>query len=124
MIGVMVAPHDAPPPEDDPMGPPRMPVEVYCIHCGNVYMSDRIQWQPDSESFDGGTWVCPIDGCDGAGFCFDIYPTDPDIARQFGVEYFDEEEDEEGFVDDFSVPDPPTNSPRTPRIFGDDEIPF
>ena len=110
------------------MGPPKTPVEVYCIHCGNIYMSDRIRWQPDSDCFDDGIWVCPIDGCDGKGFCFDIFPTDPDIARQFGVEYFDDdeedEEDDESFVDDFDVPDPPTHSPRPPRIFGDDELPF
>jgi hypothetical protein len=110
------------------MGPPKQSVEVHCIHCGNVYMSDQIRWKPDPKGPDGGWWVCPIDGCDGAGFCFDIYPTDRDVAAQFGVHIFDddEEDDDEDFFDDADDPAPPADPPpHRPRIFGnEDDIPF
>jgi hypothetical protein len=107
----MVAPNSesSPPPDDDPMGPPATPVEVECIHCGEIYMSDQIRWQPDPNGPGGGWWVCPIEGCDGAGFCFDIYPTDPKVAEQFGVhtwnvdeegEYHEDFEDHAGDDDD------------------------
>jgi hypothetical protein len=123
----MVAPHDAALPEDDPMGPPKIPVEVECIHCGNTYMSDQIRWQPDPQGPDGGWWVCPIEGCDGAGFCFDIYPTDPEVARQFGVHMWSDD-DEGDFDDDFSedMDNPPPSSDLPPRQsrFGEDDIPF
>lgn len=92
----MVAPNSepTPPPQDDAMGPPATPVEVECIHCGSVYMSDKIRWQPDANGPGGGWWTCPVAGCDGAGFCFDIFPTDPKVAEQFGVHAWEGEESE------------------------------
>lgn len=113
------------------MGPPKEAVEEQCIHCGNIYMSDQIKWKPDPAGPDGGWWVCPIEGCDGAGFCFDIYPTDPEVALQFGVHIStgeDEDDyDEEDFFedDDTDLSSPPTDQPpHRPRIFGEDDIPF
>ena len=111
----MVAPNSpstppSEPPEDDPMGPPKVPCEVECIHCGNVYLSSEIRWQPDPKGPGGGWWVCPIEGCDGAGFCFDIFPTNPDVGRGFGVESwdFEEDDDDEADYDDdvFEVAEP------------------
>ena len=77
------------PPEadDDPFKPPPEAVKVECIHCGNQYSSDQIVWRasPDGKGF----WVCPIEGCDGAGFGFDILPLDSG--------FFDpDDEDEQG----------------------------
>lgn len=94
------SPSPAEPPEDDPMGPPKVPCEVECVHCGNHYLSSEIRWRPDPNGPDGGWWVCPIDGCDGAGFCFDIFPTDPAVARQFGVEMWTDDDEDDEFDDD------------------------
>jgi len=110
------------------MGPPKVPVEVECIHCGNVYMSDQIRWQPDPGGPGGGWWVCPMDGCDGAGFCFDIYPTDPEVAKQFGVMTWsddsDEDEDDEFFDDESEFDEPDESPPPRSSTFDDDDIPF
>lgn len=62
-------------PDSDPFRPPKENTTVCCIHCGEVYDSYRIEWRvfEDGEGF----WCCPIEGCDGMGFRFDIHPTDP-----------------------------------------------
>ena len=136
----MVAPYDTPPPEDDPMGPPKVSVEVGCIHCGIVYMSDEIRWKPDPDGPGGGWWVCPVKRCDGAGFSIDIFPTDPEVARQFGIEYVDdpdedddEYDDDEELLGDFeALNEPDTDEPELPKrlpkerpFFEDDEdLPF
>ena len=139
----MVAPHDAPPPDDDPMGPPKVSVEVYCLHCQCVYMSDEIRWKPDPDGPGGGWWVCPMDDCDGKGFTIDIFPTDPEVAKQFGVEYIDcpeegDDDEEEDFLAEFEALEPhdetdesdsndadrPPKLPRERPFFTDDDIPF
>ena len=110
------------------MGPPPTPVEVECIHCGSIYMSDEIRWEPDPNGPDGGWWVCPIEGCDGAGFCFDIFPTDPKVAEQFGVHTWecDESEDYEEFEEFDDTLDPGTDldPPASDRTIDEDDIPF
>ena len=126
------------------MGPPKVSVEVYCLHCQCVYMSDEIRWKPDPNGPGGGWWVCPVDGCDGAGFTIDIFPTDPEVAKQFGVEYIDcpEEGDDDYEDEDFlaeveplaesdeSESDNAHRPPKLPRerpFFDDDDdedIPF
>ena len=139
----MVAPNAFDPSQHDdgdPMGPPKVPCEVECIHCGCRYMSSDIRWQHDPDGPDGGWWVCPIDGCNGAGFCFDIFPTDPEVARSHGVETWDE--DDENWIDDLDPADesddadfhkPPTagDADRTgdrqsfpPSRMPDEDIPF
>ena len=64
------------PPEamDDPFKPPAEPVTVCCLHCGQEYSSDLIVWRigPTGQGF----WCCGTEGCDGAGFSFDIFPLD------------------------------------------------
>ena len=63
-------------------------------------MSDQIWLQRvigGRKGFDG-FWMCPTPNCDGAGFGFDIYPTDPSHPANEGWTTFDD--DEEEFLDD------------------------
>ncbi|MBK8267590.1 MAG: hypothetical protein IPK83_04510 [Planctomycetes bacterium] len=80
-------------PDNDPFGPPAKAIEVRCIHCGETYESYLIRWE-ERETDRGvrGFWVCPVQGCDGAGFGFDILPTDPNYRdKNGGWVYFDDE---------------------------------
>jgi hypothetical protein len=82
----------------DPMAPPEVPCECYCLHCQRTFMSDRIWLQRVRGSQDGfeGFWMCPTPNCSGAGFTFDIFPTDPDHPGNEGwFSCGDEEEDED-----------------------------
>lgn len=82
----------------DPMAPPEVPCECWCMHCNRTFMSDKIWFQKvigDPSGFDG-FWMCPTPNCDGAGFTFDIFPTDPAHPANEGWHYFDDEgEDDE-----------------------------
>jgi len=82
-------------PDDDPMAPPKEPCECYCLHCGRVFMSDQMWFQKVINASDGfdGFWMCPTPNCDGAGFCFDIFPTDPNHPANEGW-VWDDDEDE------------------------------
>jgi hypothetical protein len=84
-------------PKDDPFAPPDEPCEVTCLHCNRVYDSSLIRWVPyeTSSGRRGGFWVCPVPGCGGAGFTFDIFPTNPDHPANDGWVVDDGEEDEE-----------------------------
>ena len=77
----------APPGRDrDPMGPPEEPCECWCMHCHRTFMSTGIWFQRvvgDPDGFDG-FWMCPTPNCSGAGFTFDIFPTDPDHPANEG----------------------------------------
>jgi hypothetical protein len=81
----------------DNFGPPAEPCECYCLHCGRVFMSDGIWFQKVIGSRDGftGFWMCPTPNCDGAGFTFDIFPTDPEHPANVGWVDDDEEDDDE-----------------------------
>src|SRR4051812_40245242 len=86
----------------DPMGPPDVPCECYCLHCGRTFMSDRMWFQRVIGARDGfrGFWMCPTPNCGGAGFCFDIFPTDPDHPanegwHEFYADYVGDEDDDE-----------------------------
>ena len=87
-----------PPPQDDPMGPPAEPCECWCMHCHRTFMSDAIWFQRVVGDPDGfaGFWMCPTPNCDGAGFTFDIFPTDPDHPANEGWSFDDDEEADEG----------------------------
>ncbi len=82
----------------DPFAPPKEPCMVCCIHCGSTYDSWRILWRDMPGEAIEGAWCCPIPGCDGIGFGFDILPVDskddqsPDVP---GFEFDDEADDEE-----------------------------
>lgn len=92
---------DGDPKSADPFRPPAVPTEVCCLHCEQTYSSDLIQWI--EEKIDGvtvGFWCCPIPGCDGKGFDFDIFPTDPDYVNEHGDNLcsWDDDDDDE-FMD-------------------------
>ena len=83
-------------PRDDPMAPPREPCECYCLHCQRTFMSDQMWFQRvigDKGGF-AGFWMCPTPNCSGAGFTFDIFPTDPDHPANEGWQDCDDEEEE------------------------------
>src|SRR6266567_7324654 len=74
---------------DDCFRPPDVPTEVHCIHCDSEYDSYLIEWRPiDPANPHEGFWCCPMPGCDGKGFCFDIWPTDPDWRDESGQQVF------------------------------------
>lgn len=78
------------PPEalQDHMKPPDVSTLVHCLHCGEEFESLEIIWVPftdeemkrDGKSSMLGMWRCPIEGCDGAGVAFDMWPVDPDYV--------------------------------------------
>lgn len=74
---------------DDCFRPPAEPVMVRCLHCGGEYWSSEIVWEAGDE---GGFWRCPVEGCNGAGFEFDIFPID---SQLWGDDEEDDEDDEE-----------------------------
>jgi hypothetical protein len=80
---------------DDPMAPPTEPCECWCMHCRRVFMSTGVWFQrivgaPSDEL--QGMWMCPTPNCSGAGFTFDIFPTDPNHPANAGWSDDDEEE--------------------------------
>lgn len=84
------------PPRDD-FAPPDEPCECYCLHCNRVFMSDRIWFQKvinSRDAFDG-LWMCPTPNCDGTGFSFDIFPTDPSHPVNQGWHDDDDDDDDE-----------------------------
>jgi len=98
-------------------------------------MSDEIWFQRIIGAKDGfeGKWLCPTHNCDGAGFTFDIFPTDPDHPANAGwVECDDEEEygedcfDEQGNYiepeDRIYNPDEPKYEALDEALLEDDDI--
>ena len=98
----------------DQFAPPAEPCECYCLHCRRTFSSDEIWFQQvinDPAGFKG-FWMCPTPNCGGAGFTFDIFPTDPDHPANAGWTYcddddgeaeWDEEGDESAIVSDVSA---------------------
>ena len=105
------SPPDDPDGRDDPMAPPREPCECWCLHCHRTFMSSEMWFQRvigDPMGFPG-FWMCPTHNCGGAGFTFDIHPTDPDHPANEGWTYTDDGDDDDdaagdredgGFLDD------------------------
>ena len=83
-------------PMDDPMAPPREACECWCLHCRRTFMSSDMWFQRVIGARDGftGFWMCPTHNCSGAGFGFDIYPTDP--AHPANEGWSDDDDDEYG----------------------------
>src|SRR5207247_6787950 len=82
--------------QKDCFAPPQEPCECYCLHCGRTFMSDQIWFQRiigDPMGLDG-FWMCPTPNCSGAGFTFDIFPTDPTHPANEGWCYDDGDEEE------------------------------
>lgn len=89
-------------PERDCFKPPALPVEVHCLHCHQEYDSYLIEWRIE-EGRDGtkhGFWCCPTPGCDGRGFGFDIFPTDPEYRDADGDKMWTDDDDEDDDDDD------------------------
>lgn len=78
------------------MAPPSVPCECYCLHCQRTFMSDQMWFQRIKGARDGfdGFWMCPTPNCSGAGFSFDIFPTDPDHPGNEGWVSFDTDEED------------------------------
>jgi hypothetical protein len=84
----------------DMFRPPEISTLVGCLHCGQEYDSYQIEWriETDADGKPHGFWCCPIPGCDGKGFGFDIFPVDPDYRDENGELMWcsdDNEEDED-----------------------------
>jgi hypothetical protein len=94
---------------EDCFKPPDEPVRVRCLHCGQEYDSDAIDWRDDC-----GMWCCPVPDCGGAGFGFDIFPVDDDFWSD-EPEAFDDLDE----LDDTGGPNAP-GEPGRP----DDGIPW
>lgn len=95
-------------PNADPFHPPTISTLVHCIHCNEEYDSYRIEWR-ESVNEQGqrqGFWCCPIPGCDGLGFGFDIFPVDPEFQDERGrMVFFDDEDDwDDESLDDDEMP--------------------
>lgn len=120
--------------DNDPFGPPAISTLVHCIHCGEEYDSFRIEWrvEQDADGKPHGFWCCPMPGCDGKGFCFDIFPVDPEYRDENGEliwcdddEEFDEEDDEAFFdEDDSALEFDEADLDDQDEIFIDEETPF
>lgn len=93
----------------DCFAPPAVACECYCLHCRRTFMSSAMWFQrirnPRGEALDG-FWMCPTPNCDGKGFSFDIFPTDPDHPANDGWFSCDEFDDEEQWLDDDEDEDP------------------
>jgi hypothetical protein len=65
-------------------------------------MSSEMWFQRVIGARDGftGFWMCPTHNCDGAGFGFDIFPTDPAHPANEGWHYDDGDEEEEYYDDE------------------------
>jgi hypothetical protein len=132
-------------PAGDPFGPPEVSVEVECLHCGQQYQSHLIEWRIETDAGGNlhGFWCCPMPGCGGTGFGFDILPTDPNYRDERGGwvhcddEYDEDDFDEENFAEDDVAEDctsdgpidrtrPSGNGHGKPKIVedGNDDVPF
>lgn len=115
--------------QHDQMAPPAEPCECYCLHCGRVFGSELIWFQKvvgDKSGFEG-FWMCPTPNCGGAGFTFDIFPTDPDHPANAGWHYSDDDEDygEDAFDEngDYIEPEDRVYNPDEPEFKAIDQAP-
>jgi hypothetical protein len=79
---------------------------VGCLHCQQTYESYLIEWRIEkcSDGKERGFWCCPTLGCDGRGFGFDIFPTDPDYRGEDGERMW-MDDGEESACDETFEPD-------------------
>lgn len=77
------------------LAPPKIHTQVGCMHCAQRYSSVQIWWEPiNPNNPDRGFWRCPTPGCEGTGFLFDIWPTNPDYRDEDGHKVFYHGEDD------------------------------
>ena len=85
--------------------------------------------RPATTASKRGFWCCPIPGCDGRGFCFDIFPTDPEWRDEHGErvwvdggeEDLDDADLEDAMPDESTHPNGQAGKPPSPD---DLDIPF
>lgn len=119
--------HDPLDPAGDPFGPPAISTNVYCLHCQQEYDSYRIEWRIKTcrDGKPHGFWSCPIPNCDGAGFGFDIFPTDREWTFEDGEKIWcsgDEYEEDEELLDDDGPADAAGEADKQPPQ--DEDIPW
>jgi hypothetical protein len=81
---------------NDSMSPPKEPCECWCMCCRRTFMSTEIWFQRvlnDPAGFSG-FWMCPTPNCGGAGFNFEIFPTDPEHPANKEWVHFDDDDDD------------------------------
>lgn len=61
-------------PNDDPFKPPEKSLLVECLHCREKYQSSDMVYEERSEIPELKFWYCKNKNCNGAGYCFDIFP--------------------------------------------------
>ncbi len=111
----------------DPFRPPAISTMVGCLHCGEEYDSYRIEWRVrrDWNGQPHGFWCCPIPGCDGMGFGFDIMPVDPDYRDENGEEFWVTDDDEsDDSLDTEEENDDSSTSPDRMGPEDDEPLPF
>jgi hypothetical protein len=99
--------------DSDPFWPPAVSTLVAGLHCGQEYDSYQIEWRIERGA-DGrphGFWCCPVAGCDGKGFGFDILPVDPEYRDERGGWVYD---DDEETSDDLGEGEELLGGPRPP----------
>ena len=115
----------------DQFAPPEEPCECWCMHCRRVFMSDAVWFQRvvnDPQGFPG-FWKCPTPNCGGAGFTFDIFPTDPDHPANAGWCHDDGDEEDTEWdpeVDEAEGPDAEWDPDESKyreldEVFGEDD---
>ena len=105
---------DDPRRQKDQFAPPSEPCECYCLHCNRVFMSSEIWFQRvigDKNGFEG-FWMCPTPNCGGAGFTFDIFPTDPSHPANAGWHHFEDDEFDEDQLNDPGTADADSMMPE------------
>jgi hypothetical protein len=110
----------------DPFRPPTISTMVGCIHCGAEFESYEIEWriETDVDGHQHGFWCCPMPGCDGRGFGFDIFPTDPEYRDEYGERMrCDDGEDDDDDWDEIGG-DPPPADDAAPRPDVDEPLPW
>lgn len=119
--------HDSLNPDNDPFAPPVISTVVHCIHCGEEYDSYRIEWriERDSDGQAHGFWCCPMEGCDGKGFGFDIFPVDPEYRDENGELMWcsDESGEDDDEWEDAELSDGEVDEFEEEEVWGQDEAP-
>lgn len=82
--------------KDDCFAPPDEPCEVFCAHCKRVYDSALIRYVRVPGPLQG-YWCCAVPGCDGKGYLFDLFPTDPAHEDNCGGSQSEEDADWDEF---------------------------
>lgn len=102
LAGIESPPYDPLDPAADCFRPPVLSTLVGCLHCGEVYESYLIEWriERDGDGRQFGSWCCPISGCVGRGFGFDIFPIDQDWTDENGERMWDDDDDDYDDDDD------------------------